>query len=150
MKASRVSRGALACIMLMAACVGSSLANASTPALSAAEWKAIQRVIADQRAALIDGNADKAFGYATEGIQRQFGDAATFMSMVRASYTALLDARYVEFLEGAVIDGLVVQPLRLIGADNTVRVALYTLEKQDNGRWRISGCTIAPSTVQAA
>ena len=39
---------------------------------------------------------------------------------------------------------------RLIGADNTVSVALYTLEKQKNGRWRIAGCRIAPSTVQAA
>ena len=150
MKASRLPRGGLACIMLLAACAGSSLANASMPALPAAEWKAIQRVIADQRAALVNGHADKAFGYATEGIQRQFGDAATFMSMVRASYSALLEARYVEFLEGAVIDGLVVQPLRLIGADNTVRVALYTLEKQKNGRWRISGCRIAPSTVHSA
>jgi hypothetical protein len=149
-KASRLPPGALACIVLLVAYVGSSLANASTQALPAAEWKAIQRVIADQRAALIDGNAEKAFGYATDGIQRHFGDAATFMSMVQTSYAALLNARYVEFLEGAVIDGLVVQPLRLIGADNTVQVALYTLEKQKNGRWRISGCSIAPSTVQAA
>ena len=148
--ASRLPPGALACIVLLVAYVGSSLANAGTHALPAAEWKAIQRVIADQRAALIDGNAEKAFGYATDGIQHQFGDAATFMSMVQTSYAALLNARYVEFLEGAVIDGLVVQPLRLIGADNTVQVALYTLEKQKNGRWRISGCSIAPSTVQAA
>ena len=55
-----------------------------------------------------------------------------------------------DFLEGAVIDGIVVQPLRLIDADNTVRVALYTMEKQASGEWRISSCRIAPSTVRAA
>jgi len=48
-----------------------------------------------------------------------------------------------------VIDGVVIQPLRLIDADNTVRVALYTMERQKSGIWRISGCRIAPSTVQA-
>jgi len=118
--------------------------------VSAAEWKAIQRVISAQRTALIAGDAGKAFGYASPGIQSQFGDAATFMAMVHHGYEALLTARYVEFLEGAVIDGTIIQPLRLIDADNTVRVALYTMEKQKNGRWRISGCRIAPSTVQAA
>jgi hypothetical protein len=119
------------------------------PAVRAADWTAIQQVIAQQRRALEAGDAVKAFSYASPGIREQFGDAATFIAMVRAAYSALLTARYTEFLEGAVIDGMVVQPLRLIDADNTVRVALYFMERQDNGAWRISGCRIAPSTVQA-
>jgi len=49
-----------------------------------------------------------------------------------------------------VIDGVIVQPLRLIGRDNTVLVAIYTMERQKRSGWRISGCVIAPSTVQAA
>ena len=48
------------------------------------------------------------------------------------------------------IDGAVIQPLRLVAPDNSVRVALYTMEKQKDGRWRIAGCILAPSTVQAA
>src|SRR5512136_1855867 len=73
--------------------------------LAAAQWKTIQRVISQQRTALIAGDDSKAFGYASPGIQAQFGDAATFMTMVQAGYAPLLTARYVEFLEGAVIDG---------------------------------------------
>ena len=69
--------------------------------------------------------------------------------MVRNGYGALIAARYVEFLEGAVIDGAVIQPLRLVAPDNSVLVALYTMEKQKDGRWRIAGCVLAPSTVQA-
>jgi hypothetical protein len=117
---------------------------------TAAEWQAIHEVITAQRAAIIAGDADKAFGYASRGIQQQFGDAASFLAMVDAAYGALESARYVEFLEGAVIDGIIVQPLRLIDADNTVRVALYTMEKQADGGWRISSCRIAPSMVRAA
>ncbi len=127
-----------------------SAAAAAEPALADAEWQAIQRVIAAQRAAILAGDADRAFAYASPGIQQQFGDAATFLAMVDAAYGELESARYVEFLEGAVIGGLVVQPLRLIDADNTVRVALYTMERQPDGTWRISSCRIAPSTVRAA
>jgi hypothetical protein len=125
-------------------------AAAAQTAPTAAEWQAIREVIAAQRAAIIAGEAEKAFSYASPGIQQQFGDAASFLAMVDAAYAALESARYVEFLEGAVIEGIVVQPLRLIDADNTVRVALYTMEKQADGEWRVSGCRIAPSTVRAA
>jgi hypothetical protein len=126
------------------------LATAAEAKLSKAEWQAIKNVISQQLAALKTGNADKAFGYAAPGIRAQFGDAATFIAMVRSAYSPLLLARYTEFLEGAVIDGVVVQPLRLIAPDNSVLVALYTVERQHGGGWRITGCQIAPSTVQAA
>jgi hypothetical protein len=118
-------------------------------ALAEAEWKAIQRVIESQLAALREGKAERAFSFAADGIREQLGDAATFMEMVRQGYGALLTARYTEFLEGAVIEGVVIQPLRLVDPDNSVRVALYTMQK-DGARWRIAGCAIAPSTVRAA
>ena len=100
--------------------------------------------------ALKAGDATKAFSYATPGIRGEFRDPANFIAMVRTMYSALLTARYAEFLEGAVIGGTVIQPLRLVDTDNTVRVALYIMEQQGNGTWRIGGCRIAPSTVQAA
>ena len=124
-------------------------ADAAETKLSAAEWSAIKKVISQQLAALRAGDGERAFGYASPGIRAQFGDARKFMTMVRTGYSPLLDARYTEFLQGAVIDGVIVQPLRLIAPDNTVLVALYTMEKQ-KGVWRISGCQLAPSTVRAA
>jgi nucleoside-diphosphate-sugar epimerase len=72
------------------------------------------------------------------------------MEMVRRGFLPLLTARYDEFLDGAVIGGNVVQPLRLIQPDNTVEVALYTMERQRDGQWRIVGCAVVPSTVKAA
>jgi hypothetical protein len=135
--------------LLLAAPLARAAASPEHEALPEADWRAIQRVIEDQLAALRDGKAERAFSYAAEGIREQFGDAETFMAMVRDGYGALLTARYTEFLEGAVIDDRVIQPLRLVDPDNSVRVALYTLQK-DGTRWRIAGCVIAPSTVKAA
>jgi hypothetical protein len=130
-------------------CAFVSAVDAAETTLGAAEWSAIRKVISQQLAALKRGQGERAFGYASEGIRTQFGDAESFLAMVRTSYAPLLEARYTEFLEGAVIDGVIVQPLRLIAPDNTVRVALYTMERH-KGRWRINGCAIAPSTVKAA
>jgi Domain of unknown function (DUF4864) len=124
-------------------------ARAAGSAPRAADWTAIKAVIANQRNALKTGDAAKAFSYASPGIRDQFENATAFIAMVRAAYSALITARYTEFLDGAVIDGAVIQPLRLIDTDNTVRVALYIMERQRDGTWRISGCRIAPSTVQA-
>jgi DNA-binding transcriptional LysR family regulator len=118
--------------------------------LAASEWFAIRRTIDDQRKALTSGDARKAFSFASPGIRAQFGTPERFLAMVRGGYGVLLTARYVEFLEGAVIDGTVIQPLRLVAPDNSVLVALYTMEKQKDGRWKIAGCVLAPSTVQAA
>ena len=117
--------------------------------LGRAEWTAIKKVIGQQLAALRAGDGERAFSYASPGIRAQFGDAQRFMTMVRSGYSPLLDARYTEFLEGAVIDGVIVQPVRLIAPDNTVLVALYTMEKH-KGAWRINGCQLAPSTIKAA
>jgi hypothetical protein len=117
--------------------------------LPAQEWTAIRKVIDDQREALKAGDGAKAMTYAAPGIREQFGTPDNFMRMVREGYGALLTARRTQFLEGAVIEDAIVQPLRLVLADDTVLVALYQMQKQPNGEWRIAGCLIAPSTVQS-
>ena len=105
------------------------------PTLPTAQWKAIQRVIEDQLRALKAGDAAKAFSFASPGIRTQFGTPDNFVTMVRSGYDALLAARYTEFLQGAVIDGRVIQPLRLVAPDNTVLVALYTMKKRVMSGW---------------
>ena len=87
--------------------------------------------------------------FAAPGIREQFGTPDNFLQMVRTGYAPLLDARYTQFLEGALVDGAVIQPLRLVLPDNTVLVALYQMQRQPDGSWRIAGCVLAPSTVQA-
>ena len=119
-----------------------------TETLPAAEWREIRSVVESQRAALVAGDAPRAWGYASRGIREQFGDADTFMAMVRDSYVALIEARDAVALEGAVIDGQVIQPLRLVLPDNTVLIALYPMVRERAG-WRVNGCVIAPSTLRA-
>ena len=117
--------------------------------LAPVDWSAIKEIIGEQLAALRRGDATRAFAYASTGIRDQFDDATTFLSMVRQRYDVLLTARYTEFLEGAVIDGHTLQPLRLVMNDDTVLVAIYEMQRDERGGWRIAGCFIAPSTVRS-
>lgn len=126
------------------------LAHAQGPTNSAADWDRIRGVVTAQREALVAGDGERAFAFATPALRRQYGSAAAFMRMVRSGYQALVDARYVELLEGAVIEGSTIQPLRLVMPDGAVLVALYTMQRQRDGSWRIAGCVIAPSTVRSA
>jgi hypothetical protein len=138
---------AAAVLAALPACAGAE-AGAAPP--DAADWKAIKAAVGAQLDALRAADGERAFTFAAPGLRQRYGDARMFMAMVRHAYAPLLTAVYTEFLEGAFVDGLVVQPVRLIAADDTVQVALYTMERQPDGRWRIAGCMLAPSTVQAA
>jgi hypothetical protein len=120
------------------------------PTLPDKEWRAIQRVISAQLGALKAGDGGKAMSYASPGIRARFGTAENFLQMVRGGYAPLLEARHTQVLTGALIDGATIQPLRLVLPDNTVLVALYQMERQPDGQWRIAGCVLAPSTVQSA
>jgi hypothetical protein len=120
------------------------------PTHPAAEWQKIREVVTAQREALLAGDGERAFAFATPALRRQYGNAKAFMRMVDDGYRPLVEARYAELLEGAIIEGSTIQPLRLVMPDGAVRVALYELERQDDGSWRIAGCVIAPSTVRAA
>jgi len=117
--------------------------------LPAAEWEAIQRVIGDQLNALKAGDGTKAMTYSVPGIRQQFRTPERFLRMVREGYSALLQARSSTCLKGAVVDGITIQPLQLVLPDNSVVVALFRMEKQKDGFWRIAGCVIAPSTAQS-
>ncbi len=138
-----------AVLMAMLLVPSAQAAPTSSPTLPRAEWKAIEEVIEQQRTALIAGDGTEAMAFATPALRSQFGTPENFLRMVRNGYAALLEARATRFLEGAVIEGSVIQPLRLILPDNIVLVAIYQMEKQKDGHWKIAGCVLAPSTVQA-
>ena len=67
---------------------------------------AIKRVVGDQRDALVKRRRRaRVHVRRAAHSQAQFGDVENVHAMVRAGYAPLIDARYDEFLEGAVIDG---------------------------------------------
>jgi len=117
--------------------------------LTAADRLKIREVITLQIRAMERNEAAKAFSYSTPETRQYFGSSRAFMEMVRDGYTVLFKNTSREFLEAAVIDGQVIQPLRIVARDGEALVALYTLERQPDQEWRIGSCELAPSTLQA-
>lgn len=101
---------------------------------------AIQRVISDQIAAFRRDDGEAAFSFASPGIQRMFGNAETFMAMVRGGYQPVYRPRAFAFQDLVIIDGHLVQPVAVVGPDGQRVTALYHMERQPDGTWRISGC----------
>ena len=119
------------------------------PRVSEGDWKAIRGVVATQLKALQADDGEAAFAQASPAIRKQFGTADVFLSMVKSAYYPLYRPRSTEFLAHAVIDGQVIQPLQVVAEDGTVVVALFTMVKGTDKRWKINGCKIAPSKLES-
>ena len=117
--------------------------------LTTADRQKIRRIITLQIRAFERNDEAVAFSYATPDARRYFGTPRAFMEVVRTSYSALYNHASHEFLEAAVISGVVVQPLKILTSDGEIIVALYTVEQQADKEWRVGSCELAPSTLSA-
>jgi hypothetical protein len=103
---------------------------------------AVRAVIERQLDAFRRDDAEEAFSYATPGIREMFGSAANFLTMVRASYAAVYRPRSVAFREVYVVHGEARQVVALVGPDGQPVNAVYHLQRQPDGAWRINGCVL--------
>jgi len=109
-------------------------------ALSEADRADIKDVIRAQIDAFRADDGERAFSYASPDIRRLFGDATTFMSMVRSAYRPVYRPREFSFMVIEQVNGHWFQLVRLIGPDGRRVNALYDMELETNGTWRINGC----------
>ena len=68
-----------------------------------------------------------------------FGDPATFMTMVRTGYEPVYRPRRFEFLDLRSVQGQPAQEIFFVGPDGREVVAVYVMEQQPDGSWRIDG-----------
>lgn len=119
--------------------------TAASPAaeVSLEDATAIRAVIAEQLEAFARDDARRAFALATTGIRERFGTAEVFMDMVRTGYPVVYRPKSVQCEQPAVVDGEVIQPVRMTDAEGNAWIALYPMQRQADGVWRINGCQLA-------
>lgn len=110
-----------------------------------ADGTAIRQIITDQLAAFARDDGTTAFSYASPTIREKFGTPEIFMDMVRSGYRPVYRASGVEFRELAVRGGVPVQAVHMIGPDGEAVIALYFMERQPDGTWKINGCMLTRS-----
>jgi hypothetical protein len=116
---------------------------AQAQAVSPQDAAAVRKVIEAQLDAFKKDDAKRAFSYATSGIRATFGTPKNFMEMVRTQYPVVYRPRSVTFLEptSAGKDELM-QPVRMTDADSRAWIAIYPMQRGDDGVWRTNGCRL--------
>ena len=119
-------------------------ARAQSP--SAADQAEFQRVISQQIAAFRADNDEAAYGFAAPSIKRLFPSPDIFMRMVRQGYRPVYRPRSFRFGEVALDPlGRPTQRVTIVGPDGRIYEALYSMERQPDGSWRIDGCMLLES-----
>ncbi len=111
--------------------------------ISETEKSEFQRIIAAQISAFRADDGPTAYNYAAPVVRNIFPTPEIFMSMVKRGYPQVYRPQSFNFTE-ALIDplGRPAQKMLVVGPDGKTYEALYSMEKQPDGTWRISGCTL--------
>jgi hypothetical protein len=117
-------------------------AGFARPASGADDIAAAQSVIQAQEQAFGRDDAAAAYSYAAPAIQKLFPRPDIFMAMVQNGYAPVYRHKSFEFGEARSEGGWVAQRVHIIDANGEAWEAMYTLEQQADGRYRITGCTL--------
>lgn len=112
--------------------------------LTKTDRASIRSVIECQLKAFQNNDAAGAFTLASSEIQQQLGNAQNFIQMVRRYYKALYRPRAVLFEALTTVGGQLTQPVLLLAPNGVPVQALYVMERQNDGSWRINGCYLVP------
>ncbi len=124
---------------------GFASAQAAEP-VSAVDTKAVRAVVEAQLDAFAADDAKKAFSLAAPAIREMFGTPEKFVAMVRAGYPVVYRPASVAFLQPLWVQRQLVLGVRLTDADGGQWLATYSLERQPDKSWRISGCDVRPAS----
>jgi len=106
------------------------------------EAAAIRSIIESQIEAFRRDDGVAAYALASPTIHGIFTSADQFMAMVRNGYAPVYRPKSVTF--GPLVNSPMgpLQKVYLVGPDGENYVAIYTLERQPDGTWKINGCVI--------
>ncbi len=110
--------------------------------------QSIRSVIEQQIDAFKRDDAAGAYSFAAPAIKKIFPSAEIFMQRVRQGYQPVYRPRSFAFDELTRIEGKLVQPVRVVGPDGVPVTALYIMERQPDGSWKIGGCLLTRESGQ--
>lgn len=114
--------------------------------ISKMDAQAIHVAVQAQLDAFSRDDAERAFEFATTSTREQIGSPDRFLRLVKEQYDAIYRHRVAIFANPEVIDGDTIQTVRLTDRDGLVWVALYKMQREKDGKWKIDGCHLFGTT----
>ncbi|MEO6017174.1 MAG: DUF4864 domain-containing protein [Polaromonas sp.] len=123
-------------------CLACLMAPAHAAPFITDDEKSVRAVVEGQLAAFAKDDANKAFSFAAPNVREAVGNARGFLAMVRRDYPVVYRPASVAFLKAEGKDDQVIQRVQLTDASGDAWLAIYSLERQKNRSWRITGCLV--------
>lgn len=115
----------------------------AAPNVASADENAARSIITNQLESFIARDYVTAYTYASPDIKRLFPTLDRFMSMVQSGYDPVLRPGNYSF--GRVenlADGRIVQEVLIRAPDGSDWTAIYFMEQQDDGSWKVDGVNL--------
>ncbi|MGE4253102.1 MAG: DUF4864 domain-containing protein, partial [Parvibaculaceae bacterium] len=115
----------------------------SAQTVSEAEVREFQRIITGQLDAFNADDGAGAYEFAAPSIRRMFPTPEIFLSMVKKGYPPIYRRQSYSFGRiGNEFGGAPTQHVTIIDANGKAWTALYAMERQPDGSWKIVGCRL--------
>ncbi|MEL6435947.1 MAG: DUF4864 domain-containing protein [Pseudomonadota bacterium] len=115
---------------------------ALAPSARADEAQA-RNIITQQLESFLSGDFENAYSYASPNIKRIFPTLDRFMSMVQSGYLPVLrPGNYAFGRTEQAADGRILQEVTIRAPDGSDWTALYFMELQDDGSWKVDGVNL--------
>jgi hypothetical protein len=124
--------------------------GAPVAAQSDADRAAIESVIESQLQAFLRDDGVTAYSFAAPNITSRFPTAEIFMQMVEQGYPQVYRPRSYRFGPLTEKPGHLEQAVEIVDSEGEYWTALYTLELQPDGSWKITGCYLLKSLGESA
>ncbi|MDQ0320389.1 hypothetical protein QO002_002527 [Pararhizobium capsulatum DSM 1112] len=109
------------------------------PLAAAEPIDTVQSVIERQIGAFLDDDKAEAYSYASPQIRSKFPNEDVFFDMVRRGYAPVYRPGNFAFGRSKIKGGTIVQEVLISAPDGKDWTALYYLEKQPDGSYKING-----------
>ncbi|MEO0920473.1 MAG: DUF4864 domain-containing protein [Pseudomonadota bacterium] len=108
-----------------------------------ADENAARAIISQQLESFLSGDFDTAYSYASPKIKRLFPTLDRFMSMVQSGYLPVLrPGNYAFGRVETAPDGRVLQEVTIRAPDGSDWTALYFMQQQEDGSWKVDGVNL--------
>lgn len=111
--------------------------------VSDADRAEFQRIISEQIDAFRADDGARAYSYAAPNVRQIFPTPDIFMQMVKQGYKPVYRPQSFSFgVAGDDPLGRPSQRVTVVGPDGKTYEAVYAMERQPDGAWRIQGCNL--------
>lgn len=109
-----------------------------------------QAIIKSQIAAFLKDDASAAYSFASPAIQGKFPNQDLFFEMVKRAYQPVYRPGNFAFGRSKAAGDLIMQEVLITGPDGKDWTAIYQMQKQPDGSYRINGVQIVQTSVGPA